>query len=173
MKKSQLRKFFTPVMIATLVLTPLTPSLTAYANKQNTTVSKSQLSFISIQQEAEQGRTTKTYSVSDSQAVQRLRNNGQNVPPDLLRASMLRKNGVSKIVKKKGYTYVYLSASLAKAIGNGGLGAAAILTIFSGGIAMPLALSVVSAIWSISSGYMNNGIWLKFKGFRLVGKGKQ
>ncbi|MBC1286898.1 hypothetical protein [Listeria booriae] len=183
--KSILKTVSTKVLISAmtgaLLFVPISPIVQASENQLEVDASDfervaEELDMASIKSNADKLGvidTEEEYVISDSQAVQLLKSQNIDVPADLQKSAMMRKDGVTKIVKKNGYTTVYLSASMTKAVGWGGIGAAGILTVFSGGIAMPLALAIVSAVWGVGSSFMNNGMWMKFKGTKLISKGKQ
>ncbi|MBC1896411.1 hypothetical protein HCA68_01890 [Listeria booriae] len=112
-------------------------------------------------------------TVTDGQLVTLLESQNLEVPEELKASAMQRKSGVTKIVKKNGYTTYYLSAKTAHAISIGSIGVAAVLGFFTVGIGWGIAITIVGVVSEIGWAYMDNGIWLKFKGKKLISKGKQ
>ncbi|MBC2116350.1 hypothetical protein [Listeria booriae] len=115
--------------------------------------------------------------ITDSQVVELLESQNIEVPSELKQSSMLRKNGVTKIVKKNGYVTVYLSATMLKAIGGTSLSIAGLLVavsgVLTGGLTWIIAGGIVTTIWAAGYEFIQHGIWVKFKGNKKVSYGKQ
>ncbi|WP_163652173.1 hypothetical protein [Listeria sp. PSOL-1] len=186
MKKEKVLKVVAPMMIASLVFAPIAPAISASASESENIVSPKReneaaemLNSIDVEQVQNQAKQMNIYdsegniTITDSQLARLMQSQDITVPDELKKAAMQRKSSVTKIVKKSGYTYIYLSAALGKTICVGSLGVAGVLIALTGGVGITVAYTIVSTVVSMGWNYVSNGIWLKFKGAKLVAKGKQ
>ncbi|WP_163653479.1 hypothetical protein [Listeria sp. PSOL-1] len=186
MKTRKVLKIAAPIMVASLVFAPIASPISAYASENESIVSPKLeseateiLNSINIEQLQNQAKQMGTYdsegnvTITDSKLVRLMQSQNIQIPVELKKAVIQRKADVTKVVRKNGYTTFYLSATTASAICGGSIAAAMFLTAITGGLGFQLAIIVVSTVSSMSWSYMKGGIWLKFKGLKLVSKGKQ
>lgn len=186
------RKRISLLVVSALVLSFALPSISVYAedaNNQslvsNTTITEldnvmASIDNLKLQKDAEDmGIIDENgdIAITDSQMAQLLESQNLPVPTELKSESsknlLKSSKGVTKVVKKNGYTYIYLSTTTAHVVSIGSVAAAGILATLTGGLAAGIAIIIVGAVSEMSWAYMSGGIWLKFKGAKLVGKGKQ